>query len=69
MCNDDSLNDDSFDLNTKTDAASNNADSKKITYKDRKLEHKLKKYEAMIKNCDNIHRIGDVSSQVRSFEL
>ena len=33
-------------------------------YKDKKIDHKLKKYEAIIKKLDNINRV-DGDSQVR----
>jgi hypothetical protein len=28
----------------------------KVTYKDRKIDHKLKKYETILKNLENINR-------------
>jgi hypothetical protein len=41
-----------------------NSGTKKKSYKDRKLEHKLNKYECILKKLENINRV--LSSQVKS---
>lgn len=36
----------------------NNSSDSKNKYKDRKIDHKLTKYEAIIKNVENINRVS-----------
>jgi hypothetical protein len=54
----------SFDL--AVSECSSKLGNSKLSYKDRKIEHKLKKYQATIKQQDNINRITEGSSQVKT---
>jgi hypothetical protein len=43
--------------------------AKKKSYKDRKLDHKLNKYEAILKKLENINRVTSSQVMNKSIEL
>ena len=44
-----------LDLNDNQNGDENKNNKSKFSFKDRKLEHKLKKYETILKNLENIN--------------
>lgn len=73
MTNMDSLKNDldNFDLNENDDNYDDCDENNRLTqpslsYKERKIEHKLKKYEAILRNLENINRVTE-SSKVRNY--
>ena len=54
-----------LNLDEDSDESVNRASTgQKSAYKDRKIEHKLKKYESILKNLENINRLENEKSKV-----